>query len=250
MTESVFEFPLKEKVRNYLRVEQLLLQLKTGANGENSTLQMYFFDRLFTLLDLVERLDLRTDVLKDIEIHERNLVYWSQHPNIDNTALEQALQSILRLKEKLKASKKFGNELKDDKFLNSIRQRFVIPGGACSFDLPNLHFWLAQPLSKRTESIQQWMNALKFIEEAIAISLSFLRERGHFSNVIAEHGFYQGVAEDKNELIRVRCDVGAGYYPTLSGNKYRYAIRFMWFEPDDHQTSSVESKVTFSLAAC
>ncbi len=250
MTRSVFEFPLKEKVRNYLRVEQLLLQLKTGAKGENSTLQMYFFDRLFTLLDLVERLDLRTDVLKDIEVHERNLVFWSQHPNIDNTALEQALQSILRLKEKLKASKKFGNELKDDKFLNSIRQRFVIPGGACSFDLPNLHFWLAQPLPTRLESIQQWMNALKFIEEAIAISLSFLRERGHFSDITAAHGFYQGAAEDKNELIRVKCDVSPGYYPTLSGNKYRYAIRFMWFEPDVHQSSSVESEVTFSLAAC
>ncbi|MCW8091615.1 cell division protein ZapD [Alteromonas sp. ASW11-130] len=250
MTESVFEFPLKEKVRNYLRIEQLLVQLKTGAKGENSTLQMYFFDRLFTLLDLVDRLDLRTDVLKDIEVHERNLVYWSQHPNIDSTALEQALQSILRLKEKLKASKKFGHELKDDKFLNSIRQRFVIPGGACSFDLPNLHFWLVQPLVTRQHDIQQWMDNLKLIQESIAISLSFLRERGHFSPHTAEHGFYQGVAEDKNELIRVKCDVGEGYYPTLSGNKYRYAIRFMWFEPGEQQSSSVESKVTFSIAAC
>ncbi|MCW8107078.1 cell division protein ZapD [Alteromonas ponticola] len=250
MTDSVFEFPLKEKVRNYLRIEQLLRQLKTGAKGENGTLQMYFFDRLFILLDLVERLDLRTDVLKDMDVHERNLVYWSQHPNIDSAALEQALQSILRLKEKLKASKKFGNELKDDKFLNSIRQRFVIPGGACSFDLPNLHFWLAQPAESRHHAIGQWMNSLKLIEESIAISLSFLRERGLFSQVIAEHGFYQGVAEDKNELIRVKCDVNAGYYPTLSGNKYRYAIRFMWFEPQERQSSSVESEVTFSLAAC
>ncbi|NMH59201.1 cell division protein ZapD [Alteromonas ponticola] len=250
MTDSVFEFPLKEKVRNYLRIEQLLLQLKTGAKGENSALQMYFFDRLFTLLDLIERLDLRTDVLKDIEVHERNLVYWSQHPNIDNTALEQALQSILRLKERLKASKKFGNELKDDKFLNSIRQRFVIPGGACSFDLPNLHFWLAQPLQARQQSIRQWIDALKLIEESIAVSLSFLRERGHFTSHTAPQGFYQGAAEDKNEMIRVKCDVSAGYYPTLSGNKYRYAIRFMWFEPSDQQASSVESEVTFSLAAC
>lgn len=250
MSDAVFEFPLKEKVRNYLRIEQLMAQLKTGAQVQTAPVQMYFFDQLFILLDLFDRLDLRTDILKDLDSHEKNLVHWSQHPNIDSSALDQALRSIITLREQLKASKKFGTELREDKFLASIRQRFAIPGGACSFDLPNLHYWLKQPLEARQQDIADWLKTLTVLEDAIAISLSFLRERGNFQKLTANNSFYQGVAEDKNELLRIRCSVSEGHYPTVSGNKYRYAVRFMWFDPDAGQGSSVAADVPFSLAAC
>ena len=66
----------------------------------------------------------------------------------------------------------------------------------------------------------------------------------------AVNGFYQGNADDKNELVRIRCDSTGGYYPTLSGNKFRYAIRFMWLSPSSEQSSSVERNVEFTLATC
>ena len=131
MSDAVFEFPLKEKVRNYLRVEQLLGQLKITAKAEQSSLQLVFFEQLFELLDLIERIDLRSDLTKDLEAHEKNLVYWSKHPKIDTTALEHALKTVLRLRQKIKTDGRFGYALKEDKLLSSIRQRFAIPGGAC-----------------------------------------------------------------------------------------------------------------------
>lgn len=250
MSSAVFEFPLKEKVRNYLRVEQLLGQLKVSAQSEHTHLQLVFFQQLFELLDLVERLDLRSDLTKDLEAHEKNLVYWSKHPKIDSTALEQALKTVLTLREKLKTDRRFGSALREDKLLSAIRQRFAIPGGACSFDLPNLHFWLQQPLKVRQTEIAQWLETLALLDDAIAVSLSFIRERGQFINVTAENGFYQGAAEDKNELIRVRCRVDEGYYPTLSGNKYRYALRFMLFTPKENGSASIDNDIQFQLAAC
>ena len=250
MNDAVFEFPLKEKVRNYLRVEQLLGQIKITAKTEHTHLQLVFFQQLFELLDLIERLDLRSDLTKDLEAHERNLVYWSKHPKIDSTALEQALKTVITLRDKLKSDRRFGSALKEEKLLSAIRQRFAIPGGACSFDLPNLHFWLQQPLTQRQSDITKWLETLALLDDAIAVSLSFIRERGQFTEVTAENGFYQGIAEDKNELIRVRCRVDEGYYPTLSGNKYRYALRFMLFTSNDNGSSAVEDHVQFHLAAC
>lgn len=250
MSDAVFEFPLKEKVRNYLRVEQLLGQIKITAKTEHTHLQLVFFQQLFELLDLIERLDLHSDLTKDLEAHERNLVYWSKHPKIDSTALEQALKTVITLRDKLKSDRRFGSALKEEKLLSAIRQRFAIPGGACSFDLPNLHFWLQQPLTQRQSDIAKWLETLALLDDAIAVSLSFIRERGQFTAVTAENGFYQGVAEDKNELIRVRCRVDEGYYPTLSGNKYRYALRFMLFTSNDNGSSAVEDHVQFHLAAC
>ncbi len=250
MTDAVLEFPLKEKVRNYLRVEQLLRLLRSSAKSQDPQLQFVFFEQLFILLDLVERLDLRTDILKDLDVHEKSLVYWSQHPKIDSDALDQALKHLLAVRAELKASTRFGIDLKDDKFLSSIRQRFAIPGGACAFDLPNLHYWQNLPAAQRQKDFSGWLKSLKLLEESVLLNLSFIRERGSYMQKIAENGFYQGAAEDKNELIRVKYPGDENIYPTFSGNKYRYALRFMRFVTENDQSSAADTDVTFSLAIC
>ncbi|WP_158971026.1 cell division protein ZapD [Paraglaciecola sp. L3A3] len=250
MSQAIYEFPLNEKVRTYLRLEQLFMQLEQAKQATEDWQYINFLDCLFTLLDLLERIDLRNDVLKDIELHEKNLVIWSQHPNIDNDALQAALQKILRLREALKGNKKIGSELKEDKFLSSIRQRFSIPGGTCSFDLPNLYYWLKQPLNFKQQTVCTWLQELVPVQQAMEMTLSFLRERGRFTSITAEKGFHQGIAEDKNELIRVLSDTDGGYYPMLSGNKYRYAIRFTLFTPTVEGSTGVESTVQFKLASC
>lgn len=250
MSQAIYEFPLNEKVRTYLRLEQLFKQLVNVNSATENWQFIHFFSSLFTLLDLLERLDLRNDVMRDIELHEKNLVIWSQHPNIDNEALQLSLQKIIRLRESLKGTKKIGADLKEERFLASIRQRFSIPGGTCSFDLPNLHYWLQQANADKVRQVQIWMQELSAIKEAIEITLSFLRERGRFVDCEAEKGFYQGVAEDKNELIRVYSATDQGYYPMLSGNKYRYAIRFTLFTPTLQGNSGVDGVVPFKLACC
>lgn len=250
MTNAVYEFPLNEKVRAYLRLEQLFKQLNQVHIASEDWQFINFFDALFTLLDLLERLDIRNDVLKDIEAHEKNLVHWSQHPKIDTQALQETLQTILTLRDKLKHSKKVGARLKEDKFLSSIRQRFSIPGGTCSFDLPNLHYWLKQPLENIRADLNDWFQELSLVSDAIDITLSFLREKGSFINVQAIKGFYQGIADDKNELIRVFSSTDQGYYPVLSGNKYRYAIRFTLFVPNENGGTATDADLSFKLASC
>lgn len=250
MSSAVYEFPLNEKVRNYLRIEQLLLQIKTSANGSGQTANIHFFEDLFTLLDLLERLDIRNDVIKDIDAHERNLVHWSQHPKINNDALQQTLQTIIRLRESLKTTKRIGSQLKEDSFVSSIRQRFAIPGGACSFDLPNLHFWMNLPEEKSQNMIDTWLDNLKVIDDATGLILSFLRQRGRFEKAIASKGFFPGLADDSGELVQVKLDVESGCYPTLSGNKYRYALRFMHFTHGLEPAKPIDTDLEFEIASC
>lgn len=250
MSSNVYEFPLNEKVRTYLRLEQLFKQLHYAKKCSEDWQFIQFFDCYFTLLELLERIDMRSDILKDIDAHEKNLRLWAQHPKIDKEALDIALTKILELKAKLKSSQKIGIGLKGERFLLSIKQRFSIPGATCSFDLPNLHFWLKQPEASISTDIERWLGEFKLIQQAIEITLSFLRERGRFESISAPKGFFQGIAEDKNDLIRIHCSSNENLYPTLSGNKYRYAVRFMLFEPDDLGQVSVDRTVEFKLACC
>jgi cell division protein ZapD len=143
-----------------------------------------------------------------------------------------------------------GSSLKEDAFVSSIRQRFAIPGAACSFDLPHLHFWMNLPESKRKEMKQSWFGNLKIIDEAITLTLSFLRQRGRYQKAVASNGFFPGLTDDKGELVQVRLDVSSGCYPTLSGNKYRYALRFMQFSEGTDSIKSTDSDIEFEIASC
>lgn len=245
---AVYEFPLNEKIRNYLRIEDIMATILLTAKPSESRLQIQFFEHLFTLLELIERIDIRADVVRDLDAHERNLVYWSQHPKIDDDALNTTLQAVIRLRDTLKTGKKPGTDLKTDVFLQSIRQRFAIPGATCSFDLPNMHFWLNQPEATRKADIDQWLESVNSLYEAIVILLSFSRQQAPFSTQIATNGFYQGDSENTYGLIRIKMPEIANAYPTLSGNKYRYALRFM--HSTKGQAVPVESDINFDMAAC
>ena len=71
------------------------------------------------------------------------------------------------------------------------------------------------------------------VKEAIATSLTFLREQSNFISENAGNGLFQGSADEKVELLRIHCASDEGYYPVVSGNKYRFVIRFILFAPDE-----------------
>ena len=151
---------------------------------------------------------------------------------------------------KLKDSKRVGQELKSDRFLTAIRQRFSIPGATCSFDLPKLHFWLYLDNDTKQLNFNQWLAPLAVLKDAVATTMEFIRGRSELNEISVPNGFYQGIADNKVELIRVETAKNTQFYPTLSGNKYRYAVRFMKFTQQDNDSATVDEAVTFLMASC
>ena len=52
MTEILYEHPLNEKMRTYLRLEHLLNQLQNLTSLENEWQQQAFFNVLFEVIDV------------------------------------------------------------------------------------------------------------------------------------------------------------------------------------------------------
>lgn len=244
----IYEHPLHEKVRTYLRVEYLLQQVQHQLALANESQQLGFFNSLFSLIEVLDRNDIRPDLIKDIERCEGALVNWSRHPHISEEMLSQLLQKSVRLQSELLRGGKFAGTLKEDKFLSPLRQRFFIPGGTCPFDLPQLQFWYNQPLEQRKLQSADWLNQLTLAEQAVSYVLTFIRERGQFQSVVAENGYYQSNTE-QYELLRLRYPLRYGSYPTVSGNKYRYAIRFMQL-CDTQGRAASDQHIVFELACC
>jgi len=164
MTTILYEHPLNERIRNYLKLEQLFKQADSCVGADIHIFHPIFFNALFSIIDALERSDIRGDLIKDLEKLQQNLVVWSQAPNIDNTALESNLRETVALVSQLRMNCQTWSELKENAFLSSLKQRFAIQGGSCSFDLPQLQFWLHQPELSITKDIELWLSFLKNIK--------------------------------------------------------------------------------------
>ncbi len=248
MSSVLYEHPLNERIRNYLKLEQLFAQANQCFSTNIDLSQQVFFSALFAVIDTLERNDIRGDLIKDLEKLEQNLVLWSRSPNVDNSALEQNIKQTVNLLCLLKSPNQQWGQLKDDKFLVSLKQRYAMQGGTASFDVPQLKYWLNQDENIIKAEIKGWLAQLDHIFNALSLVLKFLRQRAEFETIYTERGFYQDSGEGLF-LLRMKLDNKAHYYPTVSGNKFRYSIRFM-MPCDASGRKYCDQPIQFKLARC
>ena len=248
MTAILYEHPLNERIRNYLKLEQLFAQASECLQYNIVSSYSVFFNALFAILDTVERNDIRGDLIKDLEKLEQNLVVWSQIPDVDSAVLEDNLTQTVALSSQLKMASPQWLQLKADKFLVGLKQRFVIQGGSSLFDLPQLQFWLNQPNPEVIAQCRHWLSLLSQISAALSLILKFVRQRSEFKEITTESGFYQDNGEGLI-LIRIKVADNLPFYPTISGNRFRYSIRFM---TPCHEAGRKYAKqaTSFQLARC
>lgn len=253
----LYEFPLNEKVRNYLRLESLFTKIDSlVADMENTSADdrvnhdAHFLSLLFNLLDLIERIDLKTELARDLSHYEKVLTAWLNIEGVDKVQIQGELTLTAELAQTMKSSARFGKDLKQEPFLSSIRQRFNTPGITCPFDIPKLHHWLHLPAQKRCADLKKWYTSLNLLADIVELCLKAIRQRAPYQQIIAGNGYYQGVAENRAELIRIDYDSQCACYPTLSGNKFRYVIRFVGFDNDNNELNKFEQDITMQLAIC
>lgn len=249
VTMSVlYEHPLNERIRNYLKLEQLFVQAHSCHAQYITDNYQVFFNALFAIFDTLERNDIRGELIKDLERLEQQMVLWSKSPNINNEALEKNLQQIVGYVCQLRVNQQAWHALRQDKFLASIKQRFAIQGGSSLFDLPQLQYWLARVQTDTISDMDRWLSKFALLRDAISLVLMFIRQRGSFELIECDSGFYQDSGEGLL-LLRIKLPSHAEYYPTISGNRFRYSVRFML---PCEQTGRKYSKQTcqFELARC
>src|SRR4029078_1233169 len=92
---------------------------------------------VFESFEVASRADLKSDLLQELERQKQSLEALRGNPEISEQALENVLQQIDQSASRLyHASGKIGQELRENEWLMSIKQRTNIPGGVCEFDLP------------------------------------------------------------------------------------------------------------------
>ena len=245
---SVYEYPLQERFRTYLRFEHSFTELQRSLDIATQAPQA-FFHALLSAQELVERNDVKTDLAKDLELQRQAMQRWQDHPQIDQSALQAALHSISLASDNLQQLNKELRALKDDRFLAAIRSRFLQPGVTGLFELPQLQLWLSQTDANQQAHRQHWYQALQPLAAAIELQLELTRQQGDFSQVVANNGFWQESCEPL-ALLRIKLPHEARCYPVVSGHRQRFTLRFMSLPDNHHKTDTLSDSISFALARC
>ncbi|CAK9886023.1 MAG: Cell division protein ZapD [Candidatus Erwinia impunctatus] len=245
-TTVLFEYPLNEKMRTWLRIEFLINQMKESQRITLPHEALAFFRQTAELIDVLERGDLRGELAKELDKHKQKLQTWSEVPGVDLQRVEALREELKQCLATLMSAPRIGQQLREERLINLVRQRLSIPGGCCSFDLPTLHIWLHIEQTERDNQVQRWITSLAPLYDSLKLILELLRQSAAFRHQTSLNGFFQDSAEGA-ELLRLQLPLSASLYPQVSGHKNRYAIRFL---PLDSEQGEVPVRLDFDLACC
>lgn len=246
-----YEFPLNERVRTLLRLEDLFARIELFIAREASADHHVALLVLFEILEVASRADLKSDLLQELERQKRVLSALHNNPEISEEALDAVLYEIDTASSSLLAmSGKIGQHLRDNEWLMGIKQRACIPGGVCEFDLPSYHHWQHQEVALRRSLLNSWLSPMLPLRDGLAIMLKLLRESGKTHRFTAYHGSFQQMQGGRvAQMLRITLKEDAPCMPEVSANKYALNIRFV-SASYTAKTSLYDQDVDFDLIFC
>ena len=248
----LFEQPVNEHIRLCLRLEHLFRQAMENVQGTSTWSSRLAIAALIDILNLLDRPDLKTKLTKELSRHLVTFSRLEKTPHIDTTKLSVVLLELEELVDLLHGtSGKFGQELRNSDFLNTIRQHLPTAGGACGFDTPAFHLWLEQPTVDRIANLAHWLQSFETIYAAATLLLRLTRQSSPPQIKTALNGFYQNTLDPQApcQLVRVAIPGELKLYPEISVGRHGVCIRFFPLTLGERQPP-VTDDVIFQLTTC
>ncbi len=251
--QLIFEQPLNEHIRTFLRLEHLFGQFHQHLNHSSAWDTHSAVKALLDIMSMLGRGDIKRETIKELERQNTNLQSFIEIPGINHGKLSHLIQDQQDcLKELHDISGNIGHELQQNELLNAVRQRLSMPGGLCDFDLPLYAHWLNQPHERRYDILQKWFEPFTTLNSAINLILQVIRESTDAIDEVASDGFFQKNLDTNLTclLIRVILPNDTKVFPEISAGKHRFTIRFLKSTDPSHRPEQEKSDIDFKLACC
>jgi cell division protein ZapD len=226
----LYEYPFNERIRTYLRLEQMFARLHELLQRSTATDHHFALHTLFDLMEVGARGDIKSDILKELERLKQTYQSYRGNPAISEAALEHFISRIDECFSGLHDNQgKIGSGLAQNEWLLSVRSRMAIPGGTCAFDVPAYHDWQHRSAELRQLELAAWVRELNILSRPVSLLLQVLRESGQPQKAMAVNGVYQqNLPQGRTfQLLRLQVPADLNLVPEISGNRLMFSVRLM-----------------------
>ncbi len=253
--DTVYDFPLRDSTRLFLRLEVLHRQLAAAADHRSAELNRTAVHVVLSLLELVDQEDLRAHLLHQIYYLQRNYEVLRTREDIRQENLKAVLDELERFREELVQLKaNTGRTLRFDPLISALRQRDSATSAAMAADLPMYQWWLQSGAERCSEDFLTWVEAFGPLLNANRKFLALLRQRGEYRNCEADQGsFVASIAQDQELwMVRIGIPDGVPCFPEVSGasDSGKIHVRFVQTPVSDAAGELYRPHFAFVLAVC
>ena len=246
-----YEYPLHERIRTWLRLDELFSKALFFIRASDSRSHHAALLAIFEVVDVMARPELKSDLIQELERQKSILEGLRSHTAVDPERLDEILARVAASSSELQGvSRKLGQHLRENDWLMGIKSRTGIPGGVCSFDLPGYHYWLNASTEHRRQDLLDWLAPCLPVRTALEVMLSLLREGGQVSSQMALNGLFQLMLGGRAaQMLRIGVDASLPCAPEVSANKYAINLRFTVVDKTQ-KPRTCDQDVPFGLTLC
>ncbi|MEZ5450832.1 MAG: cell division protein ZapD [Thiolinea sp.] len=244
-----YEQPLNEKIRLFLRLELLVRRFKYHIDKDSQPDTLAALGILLDLYNLSARIDLKSDVIKEIDRMSQSV-----RRIIDTTGKQDETLEILtdHSNALYQLRGPLGQHLRSHIFFSNLRQRASLAGGINGFDIPMLNQWLEQQHEARSADLRSWGEAFVLTADAAEYILGLIRTYCDGEEHVARDGFFQmslGLSKTY-QMLQIELPEGRNIYPEISAGKQRFSLRFVEVDMLSERGKQLHDSVSFRLKLC
>lgn len=246
---SIYEEPVQEKIRKFIKLESLLNKINYFKGKENKTENYISVLALTELYEILSRGDIKSELIREIE---NQYIYFKKIKEAPEAkADENKLNSVLE-KQSMLLQLLHGLESNYLDYLgHDILFKTILKNSFTQLQPSSVDFWLSRDILIRETQIDLWLEPLQFIKRSIDFILEVIRKSGRFEDKMAEKGFFIERHNTQRNILLIRVTLTSDlyYYPQISVGKQRLTIMFMT-KDDKNNLVPYQEDVTFILTTC
>ncbi len=251
----LYEFPLRDSTRLFLRLEVLGEQLQHAAGHRGAESNRSAAHAVLGALDLVFREDLRAHLLQQVYHLQRNYQILRAREDIRQDGLHAILEELEEFRQELAGLKSSEvRTLRFDPLISSLRQRDSVTDAAMAVDLPMYQWWLHSGAERCKDDIKRWTETFEPLMDANRKFLTLLRQRGEYRDCEAQKGGFTASITLGHELwmVRIAIPTDTPCFPQVSGtsDSGKVHVRFMQTPSGKDAPEPYRDDFAFKLAVC
>ena len=252
MSEHIYELPLNERLRTFMRVEFLYKRLQYNLENDDTWAIRSSVNTLLEIYSILSRTDVRREVLFDLD---RYIFQMTKYQDSSMVNKERAKEINLQLESLKNDVDQVGtgylSQIRDIEFVGSLLHRHTLPGGRAEFDIPKYQFWLDSGPTRTRSDMRKWVGVIKPVCDSIDQILWLLRESAEAISTVAINGLYNHQIERSSQISLVRIFLSKNnVFPEISGGKHLISIRFLNWSTTNEKTIQDNKNIRFKISLC
>ena len=252
MSEHIYELPLNERLRTFMRVEFLYKRLKYTLENEDTWAIRSSVNTLLEIYSILSRTDVRREVLFDLDRYIYQMTKYQGSSLVNEEKAEEINLKLESLKNDVdKVGTGYLSQIRDIEFVGSLLHRHTLPGGRAEFDMPKYKFWLDSGLTRTRRDLREWVGVIQPVCDSIDQILWLLRESSEAIATVAINGLYNHQIERNSQISMVRIFLSKNnVFPEISGGKHLISIRFLNWAKTEEKTTQENKNIRFKISLC